>query len=53
MTEIKKVKITVLRTNYYEDLMAEYGAEGIGVCELHAPRPGLLLQRLAETEGAL
>lgn len=37
MTEIKKVKITVFRTNYYEDLMAEYGAEGLGVCELHAP----------------
>lgn len=53
MTEIKKVKITVLRTNYYEDLMAEYGAEGLGVCELHAPRPGLLLQRLAETHRSL
>lgn len=37
MTEIKKMKITVFRTNYYEDLMAEYGAEGLGVCELHAP----------------
>ncbi len=37
MTEIKKVKITVFRTNFYEDLMAEYGTEGLGVCELHAP----------------
>lgn len=36
-TEIKKVKITVLRTNFYEDLVKEYGAENFGLCELHQP----------------
>lgn len=29
---MKKCKITVLKTNFDEELAREYGAEGIGAC---------------------
>ena len=32
---MKKVKITVLRTMFNEDLAAEYGAEGLAACPFH------------------
>ena len=32
---MKKVKISVIRTNFYEDLAKEYGTPGIGPCEMH------------------
>jgi len=34
---MKRCKITVLKTMFLEDIAAEYGAEGIGVCPLHRP----------------
>ena len=32
---MRKVKITVLRTMFNEDLAAEYGAEGLKACPMH------------------
>ena len=32
---MKKVKITVLRTMFNEDLAAEYGTEGLAACPFH------------------
>ena len=32
---MKKCKITVLKTEFYEDLAKEYGSEGIGPCPAH------------------
>ena len=31
---MKKVKITVLRTAFYEDLAREYGVEGLAPCSI-------------------
>lgn len=31
---MKKVKITVLKTDFYEDLAKEYGEEGLGPCSI-------------------
>ena len=31
---MKKVKITVLRKTMQQDLAAEYGAEGLGPCQM-------------------
>ncbi len=33
--EMNKVKITVLRATFQEDLAAEYGVEGLGKCPYH------------------
>ena len=32
---MKKVKITVLEAKFYEDLVAQYGAPGLGPCPYH------------------
>ncbi|WP_295361583.1 TIGR04076 family protein [uncultured Pseudoramibacter sp.] len=35
--KLHKVKISVIRRNFYEDLAKEYGTEGIGPCFMHQP----------------
>ncbi len=32
---MNRCRITVLRTLFYEDLAAEYGVEGVGLCPMH------------------
>lgn len=34
---MKKVKITVLKTTFNEDLANEYGVEGLTRCPVHSP----------------
>lgn len=33
---VKKVKITVLRTTFQEDLAKEYGLDGLSLCPIHS-----------------
>ena len=34
---MKKVKITVLKTTFQDDLAREYGVDGLGACPMHRP----------------
>lgn len=34
---MKRVKITVLKTTFQEDLAKEYGVDGLGPCPMHRP----------------